>query len=646
VWGQDEDESSSTRRRAGFRLRLRRVGSRTAGVRPQVLALAPVFTVIGAIALLVFATGVTGANKRMLANPSLEQWSGNTPTCWLLGGYGSNTYNWSRTSESLLGLSAVQLSVTALTSGDRKLLTAFNSSCSPAVTAGHVYSVTVWYESNANPLFFAFRPNSIGGGYSFWAKSAQVSSAARWTRASWTTPPIPHGTSFLSVGFGLQGTGTLKMDAFSMVDSTGSAAVDTTPPAASITCNGSPCRSYYSAPASVGLAAADETGGSGVGQIRYTTDGSDPTATTGNVYTSPFTVARTTAVRFVAVDNAGNVSPVVSQTIALDQTAPSVTLIAPVPEALLSGTATVSASAWDDVAVSRVDFFVDGTVTGRDATGSPYAFGWDTTAAGNGTHTIAARAVDEAGNVTSSAAVSVTVSNAVSPPPVGYFSTLPSGAAGLPRGDSYCAANVTASTWEPRADNYAANHQVPGAAVQWSNAELGTYWAKWVANRGLVTGNYTGTTNQIIQWAACKWGLDEDLLRAVAVQESDWHESMVGDNCGVAGEASYGLFQVKNAYCSGGSAWGGYPYTATYTGLNADFYGAFIRSCLDDDFYDGGSWLYGGRTIAQIVAASGFDYAVWGCVGAWFSGGWYDTGAKTYIASVQQHLANRDWLEN
>ena len=25
--------------------------------------------------------------------------------------------------------------------------------------------------------------------------------------------------------------------------------------------------------------------------------------------------------------------------------------------------------------------------------------------------------------------------------------------------------------------------------------------------------NYTGTTNQIIQWAACKWGMDEDLLR-------------------------------------------------------------------------------------------------------------------------------------
>jgi hypothetical protein len=49
------------------------------------------------------------------------------------------------------------------------------------------------------------------------------------------------------------------------------------------------------------------------------------------------------------------------------------------------------------------------------------------------------------------------------------------------------------------------------------------------ANRKLVNGNYSGTTNQIIQWAR-KWGMGEDLLRAVAVQESNWHQSTVGEN--------------------------------------------------------------------------------------------------------------------
>ncbi len=174
------------------------------------------------------------------------------------------------------------------------------------------------------------------------------------------------------------------------------------------------------------------------------------------------------------------------------------------------------------------------------------------------------------------------------PPPSGYFSTLSSGVSGLPKADGTCALLLTTSTWDPRPDNQAANHNVPAdpSAVPWSNAEIGSYWAKWIAKRNQVTGNETGTTNQILQWAACKWGMDEDLLRAVAVQESDWHESMVGDNCGPVGQASYGILQIKNAYCNGGGAWGGYPYTAQDTALNADFYAAYLRSCLDGDFSD------------------------------------------------------------
>lgn len=31
-----------------------------------------------------------------------------------------------------------------------------------------------------------------------------------------------------------------------------------------------------------------------------------------------------------------------------------------------------------------------------------------------------------------------------------------------------------------------------------------------------VDGNYRGTTDEIIQWAAAKWGLNTNLMRAVA----------------------------------------------------------------------------------------------------------------------------------
>jgi hypothetical protein len=45
------------------------------------------------------------------------------------------------------------------------------------------------------------------------------------------------------------------------------------------------------------------------------------------------------------------------------------------------------------------------------------------------------------------------------------------------------------------------------------------------------------------------------------------------------------------------------------------------------------------------VAARGLDYAVWGCVGSWFSGNWYDSGARNYISQVQTWVANKTWLK-
>jgi hypothetical protein len=39
----------------------------------------------------------------LLQNPSLESGSGNPPTCWYLGGDGSNSYTWSRTSDAHSG---------------------------------------------------------------------------------------------------------------------------------------------------------------------------------------------------------------------------------------------------------------------------------------------------------------------------------------------------------------------------------------------------------------------------------------------------------------------------------------------------------------------------------------------------------------
>ncbi|HXU13110.1 MAG TPA: Ig-like domain-containing protein, partial [Candidatus Binatia bacterium] len=98
-----------------------------------------------------------------------------------------------------------------------------------------------------------------------------------------------------------------------------------------------------------------------------------------------------------------------------DTTPPTVSITSPASGATVSGTTTVSASASDNVGVSGVQFFVDGSAVGAEDTTSPYSVAWNTTTVANGSHSLTARARDAAGNQKTSTAVTVTVSNA--PPP-------------------------------------------------------------------------------------------------------------------------------------------------------------------------------------------------------------------------------------
>jgi hypothetical protein len=92
-----------------------------------------------------------------------------------------------------------------------------------------------------------------------------------------------------------------------------------------------------------------------------------------------------------------------------------VSLTAPVGGSTLSGTINLSASASDNVGVTKVDFYCDSTVVGT-ATTSPYSVSWNTTSAANGSHTLLAKAYDGAGNSASSASITVTINNPTSQP--------------------------------------------------------------------------------------------------------------------------------------------------------------------------------------------------------------------------------------
>jgi hypothetical protein len=184
--------------------------------------------------------------------------------------------------------------------------------------------------------------------------------------------------------------------------------IDTTAPTSSITCDGTKCSTgWYKASVPVALSATDS--GSGVAVIRYTTDGSVPTATS-TAYSGPFTLSTTATVRYRAWDNAGNVEAAKSQLVRIDTTPPTVAITSPANGARVSGNVKVTATAADaGSGVAQVNFYADGVLIGT-AKGSSYSISWNTSKVTKGQHTLVAVAQDVAGNSQTSSSILVTVS--------------------------------------------------------------------------------------------------------------------------------------------------------------------------------------------------------------------------------------------
>jgi Bacterial Ig domain len=101
----------------------------------------------------------------------------------------------------------------------------------------------------------------------------------------------------------------------------------------------------------------------------------------------------------------------------LEKVRPTTAILIPSNGATLSGTATLDASASDNVTVSRVEFRLTGgnytnTLIGvATLTYFGWIFSWDTTSVPNGAYTLNSVAFDPANNFGRSADVNVTVQN-------------------------------------------------------------------------------------------------------------------------------------------------------------------------------------------------------------------------------------------
>jgi chitodextrinase len=94
---------------------------------------------------------------------------------------------------------------------------------------------------------------------------------------------------------------------------------------------------------------------------------------------------------------------------------PVVTITAPANGATVSNTVTITATATDNVGVTKVEFYVAGDLKSTD-TASPYLYSWDTTTVSNGSRSLQAKAYDAANN-NNTDEISITVANGDSTPP-------------------------------------------------------------------------------------------------------------------------------------------------------------------------------------------------------------------------------------
>jgi hypothetical protein len=268
----------------------------------------------------------------------------------------------------------------------------------------------------------------------------------------------------------------------------------------------------------------------------------------------------------------------------------------------------------------------------------------------------------------------------------GYFRTHPAGSWQDLPGNDACVARVHRSPWEPRPSNARANRTMPDpSAVHASlgtrpRGAHGTYdrrWNTWLLPR--VDGQHTGTTDENIQWAACKWGLSDNLLRAIAAAESTWFQYLVDPATGRCvelrgcGDFAQDTTPAGTVFCRaisrfghdyaaeypagrcprtfsmmGVMAWqapewgrmkdnqnGTFPFSRDSTAFALDYIGSFLRGCDE-------GWL-------RWLGHTGEGYRpgdIWGCVGVWYAGTWDSPVGREYAQGVRDLYERRVWLDS
>jgi len=255
-----------------------------------------------------------------------------------------------------------------------------------------------------------------------------------------------------------------------------------------------------------------------------------------------------------------------------------------------------------------------------------------------------------------------------------HFSTL-STSASLPTG-AQCAAMIPAT-----AENVPANtpfNQTLPTAAQLSAYAANRYTSTFQDDYTQyirVNGQYSGSTDMIMRWAACKYGVDEDVVRAQGWIESGWKQGAAGDKRTSQSECIQGSFTALwNTTISepGGSTvscpnccyqswslwqtkiyyeWVTWPEIMQSTAFAADYRYADQRACMDGAYttYYASAGQQPNTYAADIANyqsnpdTTNANRVLWGCIGMHYSGTWYDSGAQNYINAAQSAMLTQPW---
>ena len=228
----------------------------------------------------------------------------------------------------------------------------------------------------------------------------------------------------------------------------------------------------------------------------------------------------------------------------------------------------------------------------------------------------------------------------------------------LPLSDAAAAARVIHRP-EQRPVNISSNLYVPSdvelAAFQThpSTTALNDQLRKYVTGR---PGLPNPSTDDLIQWAAHKWGIPEDWIRAEAIWESHWTQPPVGWGYGLGDKATVTAAQFAQyppaaqidataltVYQSMGimqCRWDCLPYEVNAsveplrwksTAFNLDYYAHYVR------------WLYDGSTVGISWIPNIYKGNGWASIGGWYGGS--VAAQNGYVAHVQSFLASKPWLQ-